>query len=207
MKKRNNKIFALIFLSFLLINIFAIAIISAAEDTTQVAINWFKESYQKYVRPPMDIMNAANLGNASEIFDIVTLIGLIVFITIVFDISTFLPFSTPTNIIIGSGSLIVLILIGFIRWLIGVSMSLIILGAGIAGIIGMVGAAVLFVVAAVAVVWGSQTAHEMLDKIKYNRESLKKRRKAYEAAANVEALNLEARNVFKDHGLFGRFKS
>jgi len=100
-----------------------------------------------------------------------------------------------TNIIIGTGALIILIATKIMRTIITYLMLFIVTATGAGGIFGMIMVGVIFLVLAIATFTGANWAHTWVDRIRYNRDMSRMTRKAYKAAANVTALNTEGAAV------------
>lgn len=204
MKKemKTKKLFALAILSLFLFNILAISLVSAASSNK--ITDWASNFYNNYLKPEQgyDAFGIEELQNP-DIIAMITIIGVIVFASIIFEVAYLLPLSTFTDMLIGSGALIIIISLKLMRTWISYMMIILASLFGLGGTIGMLMTGVIFVVLAFATFTGSQMAHKWIDKIRYNKELQTKKKRAYEAASSVEALNTEAKSIF-NKGLFKR---
>ncbi|MFA5174233.1 MAG: hypothetical protein WC438_03555 [Candidatus Pacearchaeota archaeon] len=208
-KRINKKVFILpvLILTLLTINLI---MISSADDTTAPATNnplydsntydstntkvwsWINTNIlEKYIVPDQK----TGSDQPANMWLVVSVIGFIVFSLIILELANLLPLSTFTNLVIGIGALIILVLSGGTRKIVGGLMYFIAVMVGAGGMIGMIMIGVIFVVLAVAIFTGSAPLHRWIDKIRFNKELSKKTSKAYKAAADVSALNTEAQNL------------
>ena len=190
---KKKYILPLLLITLIIVNILLVNAANANPINTG-AWEWIKGIYDDYILPSDSIIISMRFDNPN-ILGIITIIGLIVFSSIVFEISSLLPLSTFTNIIIGSGALIILIATKAMRAIITYLMIFISSAVGAGGIFGMIMVGVIFLVLAIAVFTGAAWAHRWIDKIRYNRDMSRMTRKAYKAAANVSALNVEGAAV------------
>jgi len=192
----NNKkyILPLLVITTLIVSMFLVSAATATNSINSGAWDWLKGIYDNYILPQDTLVISMQLDNPN-ILGIITIIGLIVFSSIVFEISSLLPLSMFTNIIIGSGALIILIATKTMRTIIGYLMIFISSAVGVGGVFGMIMVGVIFVILAIATFTGANWAHRWIDKIRYNRDVSIKSRRAYKAAANLTALNTEGANV------------
>ena len=158
--------------------------------------DWFRSTLSNYVIPEEQNLTsfAGQFENPSLLF-LVTIIGLIVFASIVYEMVFLLPLNKYTNFIIGSGALIIIIATKLMRGIITAVMLWLGFAVSIGGTFGMVMIGIIFIVIAIASFTGATWAHEWLDKVKYNKQLQSRRSKAYNAAASVSALNTEAESV------------
>ena len=194
-REMNNKkyILPLLVITTLIVSIFLVSAVEPNSINTG-AWNWVKGIYEDYILPSDSVDYFSEFSNPN-ILAIVTIIGLIVFSSIIFEISSLLPLSMFTNIIIGTGALIILIATKIMRTIITYLMLFIVTATGAGGIFGMIMVGVIFLVLAIATFTGANWAHTWVDRIRYNRDMSRMTRKAYKAAANVTALNTEGANV------------
>jgi len=194
-REMNNKkyILPLLVITTLIVSIFLVSAVEPNSINTG-AWNWVKGIYEDYILPSDSVDYFSEFSNPN-ILAIVTIIGLIVFSSIIFEISSLLPLSMFTNIIIGTGALIILIATKIMRTIITYLMLFIVTATGAGGIFGMIMVGVIFLVLAIATFTGANWAHTWVDRIRYNRDMSRMTRKAYKAAANVTALNTEGAAV------------
>ena len=194
-REMNNKkyILPLLVITTLIVSIFLVSAVEPNSINTG-AWNWVKGIYEDYILPSDSVDYFSGFSNPN-ILAIVTIIGLIVFSSIIFEISSLLPLSMFTNIIIGTGALIILIATKIMRTIITYLMLFIVTATGAGGIFGMIMVGVIFLVLAIATFTGANWAHTWVDRIRYNRDMSRMTRKAYKAAANVTALNTEGAAV------------
>lgn len=158
--------------------------------------DWFRSTLSNYVIPEEQNLTsfAGQFENPSLLF-LVTIIGLIVFASIVYEMVFLLPLNKYTNFIIGSGALIIIIATKLMRGIITAVMLWLGFAVSVGGTFGMIMIGIIFIVIAIASFTGATWAHEWLDKVKYNKQLQSRSSKAYKAAANVSALNTEASSV------------
>ena len=102
--KKNSSVVILLFVGMILISL---TFISAAETDSKI-VDFVKKMYQNYLVPQEGDFYFGDIENETS-FAIITIIGLIVFVSIIFEFSFMMPFSTFTNSIIAIGAIVIFI--------------------------------------------------------------------------------------------------